>query len=66
MVERCILGMGNSFLRSRTQLLGVALGNVDHQPGVGLADPLAIQGEIWQDTENLQSPIQVLRGWLQD
>ena len=66
MVERCILGMVNSFLRSRTQLLGVALGNVDHQPSVGLADPLAIQGEIWQDTENLQSPIQVLRGWLQD
>jgi len=54
MVERCILGMGNSFLRSRTQLLGVALGNVDHQPSVGLADPLAIQGEkIWQDTEDL-------------
>jgi len=51
MVERCILEMASSFLRSRTQLLGVALGNVDHQPIVGLVDPLAIQGEkiIWPD-----------------
>ena len=60
MVERCILEMASSSLRSRTQRLGVALGSVDHQPIVGLVDPLAIQGEkIWQDTEDLQCPIQV-------
>jgi len=57
----CILGMASSSLKSPIQLLGVALGNVVHQPKRGANVPPAIdQGEIiWQDIENLQFPTQV-------
>ena len=64
MVAPCILEMASSSLRNPTRPPEVVALGGHHQPGE--RDPLAIQGEnIWHE-EEWQSPIQVLRGWLQD